>query len=76
MQDWIKRDNLHQEKDPDNLKEQGKKKNYLLRGDGEQDGNPSHPPPIPQWQLWGQDPRVFRKRFVEKVADFRKKWRI
>ena len=34
--------------------------------------------PHPQWRLWGQDPRVFRKTcgFVEKVVDLRKKWQI
>jgi hypothetical protein len=27
----------------ENKEEQGKRKNNLLRGEGEQDGNPSHP---------------------------------
>ncbi len=38
-------------------------------------GDPSHPPPTPQWRLWGQDPRVLRKTFgfVEKSGKLEKK---
>jgi hypothetical protein len=41
------------------------------------------PPPIPQWQLWDQNPQIFRKThgFVEKQANLRQTrrshvWRI
>jgi hypothetical protein len=45
-----------------NLEEQGENKNYLLRGKGEQDGDPSHPPPPPSPSGFGTRTREFSEK--------------
>ena len=55
-----------------NQEEQGENKNYLLRGKGEQDGNPSHPPPHPPVATLEPEPANFQKnpRICGKTGKF------
>jgi hypothetical protein len=54
-------------------------KKCLLRGEGEQDGDPSHPPPpIPSAYFWARTHEFSEKPadLWRKVVDLRKRWRI
>jgi hypothetical protein len=57
-----------------NFIEQSKNKNKLLRGEEEQDGNPSHLPPIPSGDFWARTHG--HRRILKSASGFEKKWRF